>query len=260
MMKLLFTTTCAAMLCVSTAHAQEADPVSTERVTINLGYQPLTPTWGITIITGAKLWKKYLPNVEINRSDFMSGAPLANNMVAGKLDMGYIGDMPAIVLASKRTLTPTLFVSVTDADEGGASAVYVKKDSPIATVKELDGKRVSVPLGGYTHRFAEVLSVTEKIKLNLVGQSPEVGLSSLQAGTVDAYMPWPPYGPLSVYRGFGEKSGGRFELQVQLLTRGRRKQGLCREVPEHCHRVAACRARRSQNHAGPPELCCAAHL
>ena len=190
---------------INTSAAAEQGPISTEKLTITLGYPLLAPTWGSTIITGAKLWKKYLPNVEVKRLDFMSGMPVVNNMIAGKIDIGYFADMPAIVLASKSSLMKTMFVSVTDADEGGASEVYVRKDSPVTAVKELNGKRVSVPFGGYTHRFAEVLSADENIKLELVGQSPEVGLSSLQAGTVDAYIPWPPYGPLSVYRGFGRK-------------------------------------------------------
>jgi NitT/TauT family transport system substrate-binding protein len=184
--------------------AQQA-AISTENVTINLGYPLLAPTWGSTIITRAELWKKYLPNVEVNRQDFMSGMPVVNNMVAGKIDIGYFADMPAIALASKADLTETYFISVTDADEGGASVVYVKKGSSITSVKGLDGKRVSVPFGGYTHRFAEVLEAAEGIKFVLTGQSPEVGLSSLQVGTVDAYIPWPPYGPMAVYQGFGQK-------------------------------------------------------
>jgi NitT/TauT family transport system substrate-binding protein len=189
----------------SSAQADEAVPISTEKVTINLGYPLLAPTWGSTIVTGAKLWKKYLPNVDVNRADFMSGMPVVNNMIAGKIDIGYFADMPAIALASQANLTDTVFISLTDADEGGASVVYVKKGSPIASVKELNGKRVSVPFGGYTHRFAEVLQAAEGIKFELAGQSPEVGLSSLQVGTVDAYIPWPPYGPLSVDKGFGQK-------------------------------------------------------
>jgi NitT/TauT family transport system substrate-binding protein len=182
-----------------------AQPVSTEKIKIVLGYQPLTPTWGITIVTRAELWKKYLPNVEVERFDSMSGMPLVNNMVAGKVDMAYMGDMPAIVLASKGELSATKFVSVTDADKGGASIIVVKKGSPIKSVKELNGKRISIPFGGYTHRFAEVLAEKEGIKFQLVGQSPEVGLTSLQSGTVDAYIPWPPYGETAIYRGFGQK-------------------------------------------------------
>jgi sulfonate transport system substrate-binding protein len=194
------------MLCdVPSAQAGDPAPISTEKLTINLGYPLLAPTWGSTIITEAKLWKKYLPNVEVNRIDFMSGMPVVNNMTAGRIDIGYFADMPAIVLATHANLTKTMLVALTDTDEGGSAVIYVKKDSPITSVKQLDGKRVSVPFGGYTHRFAEVVEAAEHIKFVLVGQSPEVGLSSLQVGNVDAYIPWPPYGPLSVERGFGRR-------------------------------------------------------
>src|SRR5262249_37796029 len=99
-------------------------------------------------------------------------------------DMGYLGDMPIIVLASKGALQQTKFLAVTDADEGGASEIYVAKDSPIKTIKDLNGKRVSIPFGGYSHRFAEVLAAIEGINFEFVGQSPEVGLTNLQAGKV----------------------------------------------------------------------------
>lgn len=187
------------------SQANDAAPISTKKVTINVGYPMLAPIWGGVVLTADKLWKKYLPNVEVNRVEFMSGMPVVNNMTAGKIDIGYFADMPAIVLASQASLTETIFIALTDADEGGAASVYVKKDSPIKSVKDLQGKRISVPFGGYTHRFAEVLETSEKIKFTLVGQSPEVGLSSLQAGTVDAYIPWPPYGALSASRGYGRK-------------------------------------------------------
>ena len=192
----------AIVLALCPARAQS--PVSKEKLRIVIGYQPLTPTWGVTIVTGGRLWKPYLPNVEIERSDFMSGMPLVKNMLAGKIDIGYIGDMPAIVLGSKSDLLQTRFIGVTDADEGGESVIYVKKGSPIKNVRELDGKSISVPFGGFTHRFAEVVAEAEHISFKFVGQSPEVGLTNLQAGKVDAYIPWEPYGKLAVVRGFAE--------------------------------------------------------
>jgi len=185
-----------------TASAQT--PVSTEKLKIVVGYQPLTPTWGVAVVTGGQLWKPYLPNIEIERADFMSGMPLVNNMLAGKIDIGYIGDMPAIILGSKSDLQQTRFAAVTDADEGGESVIYVKKDSAIKAVKQLDGQSVSVPFGGFTHRFAEVVEQAENIKFDIVGQSPEVGLTNLQANKVAAYIPWEPYGKMAVARGFAE--------------------------------------------------------
>ena len=92
-------------------------PISQEKVTIRLGYQPLTPSYSATIITGAKLWKPYLPNVEVERFDTMSGMPLVNNMLAGRVDIAIFGDMPSIVLASKSQLAQTRLVALIEADQ-----------------------------------------------------------------------------------------------------------------------------------------------
>lgn len=184
--------------------ANAGQAVSEKKLKIVVGYQPLTPTWGATIVTGAKLWKPYLPNVEVERFDAMSGMPLVNNMLAQKIDLAYLGDMPAIILASKSGMAQTRFVSLTDADEGGAAVIYVRKGSPFKAVKDLDGKVVSITFGSYTHRFAKVVEAREKVTFKFVGQAPEVGLTSLQAAKVDAWSPWPPYGDMVVARGLGE--------------------------------------------------------
>jgi len=41
-------------------------------------------------VTGAQLWKPYLPNVDVERFNSMSGMPLVNNILAGKVDLAYI--------------------------------------------------------------------------------------------------------------------------------------------------------------------------
>jgi NitT/TauT family transport system substrate-binding protein len=215
-MKRLLLSACISLVVVSMGgSAFAAEPISSKAITIRLGYQPLTPTWGATVVTQEKLWKKYMPNVEVDRFDSMSGMPLVNNLVAGKVDIAYIGDMPAIVLASKSKMAATHMIAITDADHGGASVIYSKAGSSIKTVKDLDGKRISVPFGGYTHRFAEMLAEKEGIKYTFVGQSPEVGVTNLQTNKVDAYIPWPPYGPLAEHRGFGQKvvDGTKYEFR-----------------------------------------------
>ncbi len=195
--------------------ASAADPVSTETAVIRVGNAPLAPLWGFPVIHQAKLWKKYLPNADVQGFDAMTGMALVNNLLAGKLDIAYFADMPAIVIASKESIFATKFIAVDTADDGGASVIYVGKDSPIKSVKELNGKPVSVPFGGYTHRFAEVVEAAEGIRFNFVGQSPEVGLTSLQSGKVDGYIPWPPHGPLAVAKGFARRltDGTRYQFR-----------------------------------------------
>jgi NitT/TauT family transport system substrate-binding protein len=190
-------------LLFSTGVSNSQEPVSAKRVKIVLGSLPLAPTWGVTVVTRAELWKKYLPNVEIERVEATSGMPLVNNILAGKIDIAYMGDTPSLILGSRHDVAESKMVAITEADEGGSSAVFVRKDSPAQSISELNGKRVSISFGAYTHRFAELLSSTEKLKFEYVGQAPEVGVTSLQAGRVDALITWPPYGELAVFRGFG---------------------------------------------------------
>lgn len=196
---------CAFVTCVANAPAPAQTPVSTEKVKVIVGLVAMTPSYGGIILVGGKLWKPYLPNVEVERYETMSGMPLVNNLLADKVDIAYLGDMPSIVLGSKSALAQSYFIGVTEADDGEEVGVIVKKGSPIRSVKDLEGKTVSVPFGGFTHRFAEVVMKNDGVKFKFVGQSPEVGLTNLQAGKVDAYMPWNPYGRLAELRGFGEK-------------------------------------------------------
>ena len=185
--------------------AVAAEPASSKKIVLRVGNAPLAPLWGYPVINQAKLWKPYLPNVDVQGLEAMTGMALVNNLLAGKLDIAYFADMPAIVIASKSSILATKFVALDTADDGGGSVIYVGKDSPIKSAKELNGRAVSVPFGGYTHRFAEVVEATDGIKFKFVGQSPEVGLTSLQAGKVEAYIPWPPHGPLAVEKGFARK-------------------------------------------------------
>src|SRR5690349_14451384 len=117
-----------------------AQPASTKSIALRVGNAPLAPLWGYPIINQAKLWRSYLPNVDLQGFDAMTGMALVNNLLAGKLDIAYFADMPAIVIASKAHIVPTKFVALDTADDGGGSVIYVGKNSLIKSVKELDGR------------------------------------------------------------------------------------------------------------------------
>lgn len=195
----------ALMTVASVAKADPQAPISTKSMTLNIGDQHLTPTWSTAIILGAKLYKPYLPNITIETFDTLSGMPLVNNMLAGRIDIAVVGDMPAIVLGSKSGLAKTRFLAVSEGDDGEEAVFYVKNDSPIKDIKDLEGKTVSTAFGSFAHRFTEVVAKKDGIKFNFVGQSPEVGLSNLQAGKVDAFVAWNPYGRLVPHRGYGRR-------------------------------------------------------
>jgi NitT/TauT family transport system substrate-binding protein len=178
-----------------------AEVVTTEQATLVVGHQPFTPTWGSDVMRVLGLHKKYLPNVEVEWFKALYGPPLVNNMIARKIHMAYLGDMPAIVLASKKASLDTRLVGLCQNDKGTSAALLVPKDSPVKSVRELDGKRVATGFGSYLHRFLEVVQEREKVKFTLVNQPPEVALSNLQAGKIDGDGRWPPQWGLAVHRG-----------------------------------------------------------
>src|SRR5437868_11765954 len=112
----------AALALTGSALAQTA--VSTQKVKVVLGSLPLAPTWGVNVVTRAELWKKYLPNIEIERIETTSGMPMVNNILAGKVDIAYMGDTPTLILGSRRDVGESRFIAITEADEGGSSAAF----------------------------------------------------------------------------------------------------------------------------------------
>ena len=71
-----------------------------------VGYQPYySEAWSGAVINGLQLWKKYLPKgstVEFHIG--LQGSIIVNSMLAGKAGLGYLGDMPAIVATTKRSV------------------------------------------------------------------------------------------------------------------------------------------------------------
>src|SRR5260370_35637773 len=61
-------------------------PVSNEKLKIVIGHQPLTPTWGGAIVTGAQLSKPTLPNVTTDGSALIGGNRPCNTRLAGNTD------------------------------------------------------------------------------------------------------------------------------------------------------------------------------
>lgn len=183
------------------AGAAQAQVVTPEKVTLVVGHQPFTPTWVSDVMRVLQLHRKYLPNVEVEWFKALYGPPLVNNMIARKVHMAYLGDMPAIVLSSKKASLDTRLVALCQNDKGTSAALLVPKDSPVKSVKELDGKRVATGFGSYLHRFLEVVQEREQVKFTLVNQPPEVALTNLQAGKIDGDGRWPPQWGLAVHRG-----------------------------------------------------------
>lgn len=176
------------------------DVVTTEKAKVVIGYCP----FGMLETSVAKVkefHKKYLPNVEVEWFFGLYSPHLVNNWIAGKLEVSYLGDMPAIMLQSK--MKNTRWVSNAVSPRGEVLTIFVNNNSTAKTLKDLEGKSVATGIGSAQHRMIEAISQKEGIKFNLVNQSPEVALSNLEAGKVDAFGYWPPYIEMVKHRKVG---------------------------------------------------------
>ena len=85
-----------------------------------VGYQPYdTISYQAEVNAELGLWKKYVPQgTEIEFQGALQGTVIANNMLAGKAQVGYMSIMPATILSSKPELAEIKMVATLGMSEG----------------------------------------------------------------------------------------------------------------------------------------------
>ncbi len=197
-------------------------PSHAETIRVAIGTQDTTincATGGL-LIRELKLLDKYLPHdgkykdvtYDVQWKNFSSGAPLTNEMVADKLDIGSMADFPgsnngaAFLKAGKKSVFITVLSGST---LGSGNGIVVPKDSPITSLAELKGHTISVPFASTAHgmllRAVQAQGWDAEKDVTIVTQAPEVAGPALQAGKIDAHADFVPFAELFVHRGFARK-------------------------------------------------------
>ncbi len=184
-----------------------------EPIQLVIGYQPYyTESWSGVIMRDKKFYEKYLPKgstVEFQIG--LQGAIIVNGMLAGKVDIGYAGDMPSINAVSHADVRDIRIVSVLGTGFDQCNAFLVRTDapkfeSPDEAIKWLDGKIVAVPKGSCTDRFAQAVYKAKNIKpAEYLNQSIEVITSGFRAKKLDAAVMWEPTTARLVDEGLARK-------------------------------------------------------
>ncbi|MEL7637207.1 MAG: ABC transporter substrate-binding protein [Anaerolineaceae bacterium] len=177
-------------------------------VTLTVGYQPYcAPYWTSSINKQVQIWKKYLPegsNVVWFRA--LSGPLINNNMYAGKNQMGYMAETPA--MRSGDTV-PCDFIAVTGYDVGEAGAICVDQklieEGKFKEPKDLEGKNVGTPVGSFSHRQILAFCDQKGIKANILDQSTELQITNLRAHNIAAAVTWEPYPSWLEQRGIANR-------------------------------------------------------
>jgi NitT/TauT family transport system substrate-binding protein len=198
--------TLGALLALTTLAGCGTGAASTDTVPIVIGYQSKTintVTAGTLLRAqgffekqleelGRKTGKKY----EVTWQDYDTGAPITAQMIAGKIDIGSMGDFPLLINGSrtqKQGDEGTRMVSVTGYNPRGAlNMVVVPPDSPAKTLADLAGKKVSASVGSAGH--GTLVRALGDVQVTVENQQPSVGASALQAGNVAAlaqFVAWP---------------------------------------------------------------------
>lgn len=193
-----------------------------ETIRVAIGTQDTTincATGGL-IIREKKLIEKYLPHdgkykdvtYDIVWHNFTSGAPLTNEMVAGKLDFGAMADFPGSMngVAFRKAGRRSIFISVLSGSiKGSGNGIVVPTASPVQSIADLKGKSISVPFASTSHgmllRAIQAQGWDPQRDVRITTQAPEIAGSALQANRIDAHADFVPFADLFPWRGFARK-------------------------------------------------------
>ena len=211
-----------------------AAPALAETVDIAVGHQSMctdTYTGGI-VVKELGLLEKNLPTdgrykdvtYRVTWNDYASGGPITNEMLAGKLSFGVMGDYPLIVNGAKFQATEslrTLYVSGTGYNlKGSGNSIIVPAASDIYGLADLNGKSVSTPVGSAA--WGMLLKALQDqhmpvTSVALKNQAPPVGAANIAAGKIDAHADFCPWSEIMEYRGTGRKIYDGSETGVPYL-------------------------------------------
>jgi NitT/TauT family transport system substrate-binding protein len=199
-----------------------ASAAKAETIRVAIGTQDTTincATGGL-LIRELKLLDKYLPHdgkykdvsYDIQWKNFTSGAPVTNEMVAGKLDFGAMADFPGSLngVAFQKAGRRSLFITpLSGSTKGSGNGIVVPLDSPVQSLADLKGKTISVPFASTAHgmllRAIKAQGWNPETDVNIIAQPPEVAGPALQAGKIEAHADFVPFAELFPWRGFARK-------------------------------------------------------
>lgn len=219
-----------------------------ETIDVAIGHQSMctdTYTAGI-VIKELGLFEKYLPkdgkyadvDYDISWSDYSSGGPITNQMLAGKLQIGVMGDYPLIVNGAKFQETDslrTLYIAGTGYNlKGSGNAIVVPVESDLYSLEDLKGRDVSTPVGSAAWgMLLKALQDADMVQdVSLKNQSPAVGAANIAAGKIDAHSDFCPWSEIMEFRGTGRKIYDGSEAGVPYLHGVVVRQDFAEEYPE----------------------------
>jgi sulfonate transport system substrate-binding protein len=163
-------------------------------VTVRLGYQKSSTLIALLKVQGT-LEKQLAPlNATLSWHEFTSGLPLLEALNLDNLDISAdVADtVPVFAQAAGAELT---FIAQ-EAPSPAAQAIVVREDSPLKTVADLKGKKVSFAKAAGAHYL--LIAALEKAGLSFKDIEPAYltpadGRAAFEKGAIDAWVVWDPF-------------------------------------------------------------------
>ncbi len=175
---------------------------------IRIGYQPASPI--VLVENIGDLEKKLTQKgVKVKWKKYNSGPPIIAAMGRGEVDIGYVGDVPALL--GQVNNIPLVYVA-NEIAVPTSMAILVPEDSPIKNLKDLKGKKITLVEGSSAHyTLVQALIIAELTldDIELVGLPTSEGKIAFKNGEVDVWIGWDP-----------EIADLEEQMSVRMLTNG----------------------------------------
>jgi sulfonate transport system substrate-binding protein len=174
--------------CGSSSVTGSANASSADGYSLNVGYIGqdglLTGPEGFAYSTGLlQQWLKAEGISSIHLSEFANGPLLTAAMVGGSVDIGIVGDTPALIANSAGA--PVKMIN--QGEINLAAWIIAKKNGP-TSLAQLVGDTVARPQGSYIDRYLQGLLAQQGLtgKVHLTAMLPPEALAAVENGSLDA--------------------------------------------------------------------------
>ncbi|HEY9808417.1 MAG TPA: aliphatic sulfonate ABC transporter substrate-binding protein [Halomicronema sp.] len=167
---------------------------STPKVTkiIRIGHQPHGTFLFLKI--SKNLEKRLAPlGYSVEWTQFPAGPPILAALGEGKIDMGYVGVVPAVFAQANDI--PFVYIGY-DPSSPDSMGILVRQNSSIKTLADLKGKKITATSKTASHYFLIRALIKAGLSLNdveFVDLSPLEGQEAFKQEKVDAWIGWQPY-------------------------------------------------------------------
>jgi len=190
-------------------------PPAGKPVDVTVGFFPTwVGAWSGVVVKHLELWKNHLPaGSRVDWDIQTAGPPMAANMMAGKTQIGYMGDTPGIVSSTKREIADLRMVAINMYSDTGqmCSEAFSRMDAPdfksvAEAVQWINGKKVAVAQkGGCADRFFSTFLKKTGVKPESVQLlDPTIIKTTLQAKKVDVGVVFQPHAAQIMDEGIGK--------------------------------------------------------